>query len=49
VTVHKGYSPLGPGRNYYRLSPAGERRLKQMTLSWRSLARAIDKALKAGG
>jgi PadR family transcriptional regulator PadR len=49
VTVHKGDSPLGPHRSYYRLSPAGERRLKQMTLSWRSLARATEKALKASG
>ncbi len=49
VTVHKGYSPLGPFRHYYQLSPAGERRLKQMTLAWRKLARDTEKTLKTSG
>ena len=49
LTVHKGYSPLGPRRHYYRLSSTGERRLKQMTLSWRKLAHLTEKALKARG
>ena len=49
VAVHRGYSPLGPRRRYYRLTPAGAQRLKQMTLYWRAMARATEKALKAQG
>jgi PadR family transcriptional regulator, regulatory protein PadR len=48
VTVHQGYSPLGPRRNYYRLSAAGERKLQQMTLSWRRIARVTERVLKSG-
>ena len=47
VAVHRSYSPLGPRRQYYRLTPAGGQRLKQMTAQWREMARITEKTLKA--
>ena len=38
-------SPVGPPRKYYRLSPAGQRELTEMTRSWRDIATAIDDVL----
>ena len=49
VTVHRGDSPLGPSRRYYRLTRAGVQRLKRMTFYWRQMARTTEKALKAKG
>jgi len=38
-------SPVGPPRKYYRLSPAGQRELEAMAMSWRDLSSAIDALL----
>ena len=47
ITVHDGYSPLGPRRRYCRVSAKGAQRLKQMKHSWQALARATEKAFGA--
>jgi len=39
-------SPVGPPRKYYRLSPAGQRDLAEMSRSWRGLSAAIDQLLE---
>ena len=39
-------SPVGPPRKYYRLTPAGTRRLGEMTEAWRAVRLAIDNILK---
>jgi PadR family transcriptional regulator PadR len=49
ITVHDGYSPLGPRRRYCRLSPKGARRLLQMKRHWQAMARATRKSLKTNG
>ncbi|MGD0999492.1 MAG: PadR family transcriptional regulator [Candidatus Brocadiia bacterium] len=50
ITVHDGYSPLGPRRRYCRLSPKGERRLAQMKRHWQAMARATtEKSLRTKG
>jgi PadR family transcriptional regulator PadR len=49
ITVHDGYSPLGPRRRYCRLSPKGAQRLRQMKRHWQALARATEKSLEAKG
>jgi PadR family transcriptional regulator PadR len=47
ITVHGGYSPLGPRRRYYRLSPKGAQRLRQMKRYWQSMERATEKSFGA--
>ena len=49
ITVHDGYSPLGPRRQYCQLSPKGADRLRQMRQQWQALARATEKSLAEGG
>lgn len=39
-------SPVGPPRKYYRLTPAGTRRLEELTEAWRAVRLAIDNILK---
>lgn len=34
-------SPVGPPRKYYRLTPHGQRTLKNLASSWRALAAAM--------
>ncbi len=46
VVVHDNYSPLGPHRQYYRLTSAGMQRFKTMVREWESLERTTKKALK---
>jgi PadR family transcriptional regulator, regulatory protein PadR len=38
----------GPPRKYYRLSPAGERALKNFRQEWTTLRSAVDSLLKGG-
>ena len=45
ITVHDGYSPLGPRRQYCQLSPKGADRLRQMKQQWQSLVCATEKSL----
>ena len=47
ITVHDGYSPLGPRRRYYRISPKGAQRFRQMKRYWQSMVRATEKSLGA--
>ena len=49
MTVHPGDSPLGPLPALLPAQPGGRPKAKQMTLSWRRLARVTEKALKARG
>lgn len=46
VAVHDNYSPLGPRRQYYRLTPAGTQRLRTMARQWQALVRATEKVLR---
>lgn len=46
VAVHDNYSPLGPRRQYYRLTPAGTQRLRTMARQWQKLVRATEKVLR---
>jgi PadR family transcriptional regulator PadR len=46
VAVRDNYSPLGPRRQYYRLTSAGKQQVKIMAREWRSMARATEKLLK---
>ncbi len=45
ITVHDGYSPLGPRRQYCRLTTKGTERLRLMKHQWQTLARATEKSL----
>jgi PadR family transcriptional regulator PadR len=47
ITVHGGYSPLGPRRLYYRLSRKGAQRLRQMRRYWQAIVRATRKSFGA--
>ena len=38
----------GPPRRYYRLSPAGERLYRDLTVSWRGLVATMDNLLDEG-
>lgn len=42
-------SPVGPPRKYYRLTPAGQRVLAELTHDWRGLSRALDALLEGVG
>jgi PadR family transcriptional regulator PadR len=46
VDVHDNYSPLGPRRQYYRLTSAGTQRLRTMAHQWQAMVRTTEKALK---
>jgi len=35
-------SPAGPVRRYYRLTPQGERRFRQMAESWKTVAHSLS-------
>jgi len=47
VAAHDNYSPLGPHRQYYRLTAAGTQRLKTMARQWQTIVRATEKSLKS--
>ena len=42
VAVRQVPSPSGPPRRYYRLTPAGEKRLAEMLAHWRQVNASID-------
>jgi PadR family transcriptional regulator PadR len=42
VAVRQVPSPAGPPRRYYRLTPAGETRLKDMLTHWRQVNATIE-------
>ena len=42
-------SASGPPRRYYRLTPSGQARFRQMTRAWRTLAGSIDALLADPG
>lgn len=41
-------SPDGPRRKYYRLLPAGARKLEQWQAEWETFAQAVEQILKGG-
>jgi len=42
VSVRTAPSPAGPPRRYYRLTPAGRQRLREMAEYWKALTAAVD-------
>ena len=42
LAVRQIPSPTGPPRRYYRLTPAGQKRLEQMLAHWRQVNASID-------
>lgn len=45
VKAREAPSPSGPPRRYYRLTPAGERRLAELTTQWNQVRDAVDHLL----
>ena len=41
LAVRTALSPSGPTRRYYRLTPEGERRLRQLAESWRTVSQSL--------
>jgi PadR family transcriptional regulator PadR len=39
-------SPSGPSRRYYRLTPSGERRLREMIDGWRTVSGSLSNLLE---
>ncbi|MCC7407540.1 MAG: PadR family transcriptional regulator [Phycisphaeraceae bacterium] len=48
VHVRKAESPNGPPRRYYRLTPLGQQRLREMLEQWHDIRTAVD-GLTSGG
>ena len=46
VRVRVASSPAGPPRRYYRLTPLGESRLREMETYWREIRRSTDAMLE---
>lgn len=42
LTVRAAPSPSGPPRRYYRLTPQGRARLREMVAGWKELSSAVD-------
>ena len=42
LAVRTAESPSGPTRRYYRLTPEGERRLRQLAESWRTVSQSLS-------
>jgi PadR family transcriptional regulator, regulatory protein PadR len=42
VAVRQVPSPSGPPRRYYRLTPAGEKRLTEMMAYWKQINASVD-------
>jgi PadR family transcriptional regulator PadR len=42
VKVRNAPSPAGPPRRYYRLTPAGQARLAEMSVYWKDIVKAVD-------
>jgi PadR family transcriptional regulator PadR len=45
VKSREAQSPSGPPRRYYRLTPAGESRLAELTSQWNQVRDAVDHLL----
>ena len=43
LSVRKAPSPVGPPRRYYRITPEGTRKLKDMHGHWKQLCLTIDR------
>jgi PadR family transcriptional regulator PadR len=46
LAVRTASSPAGPTRRYYRLTPEGHRRLREMLASWKTVDRSLGKLLE---
>jgi PadR family transcriptional regulator, regulatory protein PadR len=46
LAVRAALSPAGPPRRYYRLTPLGRARLREMAGYWRDLQTSVDLLLK---
>ncbi|MDY7011388.1 MAG: PadR family transcriptional regulator [Planctomycetota bacterium] len=46
VKVRAAPSPTGPPRRYYRLTPEGKARLKEMSLYWKGIIAAVNNLLQ---
>jgi PadR family transcriptional regulator, regulatory protein PadR len=42
LAVRADASPSGPTRRYYRLTPEGQRRLRQLATSWRTVSQSLS-------
>jgi PadR family transcriptional regulator, regulatory protein PadR len=42
LAVRAEQSPAGPTRRYYRLTPQGQRRFRQMAESWRTVSGSLS-------
>jgi PadR family transcriptional regulator PadR len=48
LTVRTAPSPDGPPRRYYRLTPLGRARLREMIAFWGELQLSVEKLIKEG-
>lgn len=46
VTVRSSASPSGPPRRYYKLTSAGRRRLKAMSVEFRAVGLAVEQLIQ---
>src|SRR4051794_20596556 len=46
LAVRTEASPAGPARRYYRLTPEGQRRLRQMAESWKTVSHSLAALLE---
>jgi PadR family transcriptional regulator PadR len=46
LAVRASASPAGPTRRYYRLTTEGQRRLRQMAESWKTVTRSLGELLE---
>ena len=46
LNVRTAPSPTGPPRRYYRLTEAGQQRLKDMSSHWRQMQHSVNELLK---
>jgi PadR family transcriptional regulator PadR len=42
LAIRAEESPSGPTRRYYRLTPEGQRRLRQLAESWRTVSQSLS-------
>lgn len=41
-------SPTGPPRQYYQLTPVGEKRLAHLSKQWTEMAKAVEQCMRKG-
>ncbi|OJW24592.1 MAG: hypothetical protein BGO49_05990 [Planctomycetales bacterium 71-10] len=46
LAIRAERSPSGPMRRYYRLTPEGERRFREMTKGWRAVSASLSTLLE---